>query len=184
MNRAALFAISIFASATFSHVANANKANPYSGQENREIKSLSAEEVEGYLEGKGMGFAKAAEFNGYPGPSHVLSLADALRLSPEQKQRTEALFKNMEIKAKEIGHALVDEERKLDRMFASKSITPESLGLSLKKIGELNSQVRQAHLESHLAQMQILTHEQVASYMKLRGYGDATNNHELAGHKH
>ena len=42
--------------------------SPYAGQESREIKSLSPAEVDGYLAGAGMGFAKAAELNGYPGP--------------------------------------------------------------------------------------------------------------------
>lgn len=37
----------------------------YAGQEQREIKSLSAEDVQSLLTGKGMGLAKAAELNGY-----------------------------------------------------------------------------------------------------------------------
>jgi hypothetical protein len=41
--------------------------SPYAGQEKREIKALSAEDIEGYLTGQGMGFAKAAELNHYPG---------------------------------------------------------------------------------------------------------------------
>ena len=32
-----------------------------------------------------MGLALAAELNGYPGPSHVLELADKLELSAEQR---------------------------------------------------------------------------------------------------
>lgn len=184
MNKAVLSAISFAVLITSSYAADTDKANPYSGQESREIKALAAEDVESYLAGKGMGLAKAAELNGYPGPSHVLSLAGELGLSPEQKQRTEALFNAMEAKAKEIGRSLVDEERRLDELFASRSITPESLARSLKRIGELQAQVRQAHLESHLAQIEILTPEQVASYMKLRGYGDMTKTHGHSGHKH
>ena len=30
-----------------------------------------------------MGLALAAELNGYPGPLHVIELADSLRLTPE-----------------------------------------------------------------------------------------------------
>lgn len=184
MNKAVLSAIGLVVFATASYAANTSKASPYSGQESREIKALSAEDVESYLAGKGMSFAKAAELNGYPGPSHVLALAGELGLSSEQKQRTEAIFKAMEAKAKETGRALVDEERKLDRLFASQSITPEMLTLSLKRIGELQAQVRQSHLESHLAQVQILTPEQVASYMKLRGYAGTEKSMEHSGHQH
>ena len=45
---------------------------PYSGQQGRMIKALSSKEVQGLLQGKGMGMAKAAELNQYPGPRHVL----------------------------------------------------------------------------------------------------------------
>lgn len=37
---------------------------PYAGQEKREIKALSSEDINGYLTGHGMGFAKAAELEG------------------------------------------------------------------------------------------------------------------------
>lgn len=60
-------------------------ASPYAGEQSRSIKSLSQQETADYLSGKGMGFAKAAELNGYPGPGHVLELADKLALSPTQK---------------------------------------------------------------------------------------------------
>jgi len=166
----------------FAQAASLQQAQPYAGQETREIKALSADEVEGYLAGKGMGFAKAAELNGYPGPSHVLSLAAELGLSSEQVRRTEALFKTMEAKAKETGRRLVEAERHLDQLFASHSITAASLAESLKRIGELQARVRQAHLEAHLAQMDVLTAEQVARYMKLRGYGAGTKGHEHSGH--
>ena len=53
----------------------------YSGQQSREIKSLSSQEVQGYLAGQGMGFSKAAELNHYPGPKHVLELQTKLNLS-------------------------------------------------------------------------------------------------------
>ena len=47
--------------------ATANSQSPYVGQESREIKALSPQEISDYLSGKGMGLAKAAELNGYPG---------------------------------------------------------------------------------------------------------------------
>lgn len=181
MNRAFLSALTLVLAAT---IAQAAPPSPYAGQESRDIKALAAEDVNNYLAGKGMGLAKAAELNGYPGPSHVLSLANELGLSPEQKQRTEALFKAMEAKAKDLGRSLVDEERKLDRLFAAKAITPETLGLSLQRIGELQARVRQAHLEAHLAQVEILSPEQVAAYMKLRGYGSTDTGHQHAEHSH
>ncbi len=76
--------------------------SPYAGQESRAIKALSAEDVDAYLSGKGVGLAKAAELNGYPGPAHVLELSSQLSLTPEQLTRTEALFASMQAKATEL----------------------------------------------------------------------------------
>ena len=54
---------------------------PYAGQEERTVKTLSDEERRALLNGQGMGLAKAAELNHYPGPRHVLDLAAPLQLS-------------------------------------------------------------------------------------------------------
>jgi Spy/CpxP family protein refolding chaperone len=158
-------------------------ASPYAGQELRSIKSLSDGEVSDLLAGRGTGLAKAAELNGYPGPAHVLELADRLGLTPDQKARTEALFKRMETDARDLGRALVERETSLDRLFASRRITREQLAAALEGIGRLQAQLRKVHLEAHLAQTGILTPEQVKRYDELRGYG-ATAGHDPAAHKH
>jgi len=67
-------------------------ADEYRGQQDRAIKALSADEVAGYLQGKGLGLAKAAELNQYPGPSHVLALASELELTETQKDQTRKIF--------------------------------------------------------------------------------------------
>jgi Spy/CpxP family protein refolding chaperone len=156
---------------------NVLAASPYAGEEAREIKALSAEDVEAYLTGQGMGFAKAAELNGYAGPKHVLELAGELELTAEQRTRTQALFASMQTKAVALGRRLVDEERKLDRLFAGASITQESLQQSVARIGALHADVRAAHLEAHLAQAKILTPEQRAHYLRLRGYHSPGAHH-------
>ena len=165
-----------------SGMGSASPANPYAGEESREIKAMSQEDVQSTLSGKGMGLAKAAELNGYPGPSHVLTLAIELDLSSEQKQQTERLFKDMESKAVSLGRPLVEEERKLDQLFVNKAVTPASLAQSLSRIGQLQAQVRQAHIEAHLSQIAILTPRQVAKYMALRGYSDASEAGGRTGH--
>jgi hypothetical protein len=60
---------------------------PYSGQQTRSIKALSSEDIAALLKGEGMGMAKAAELNGYPGPVHVLTLAKELKLTESQRCR-------------------------------------------------------------------------------------------------
>lgn len=158
-------------------IANVQAASPYAGEEGRDIKALSAEDVDAYLTGQGMGFAKAAELNGYAGPKHVLELAGELALTSEQRMRTQALFASMQTKAVALGRRLVDEERKLDRLFASTTITEASLQESVERIGALQADVRAAHLEAHLEQAKILTAEQRSRYLHLRGYHSSGGHH-------
>src|SRR5215813_11651285 len=66
---------------------------PYAGQEFREIKTLSPQEISDYLSAKGMGLAKAAELNGYPGPAHVLKLATQFLLTATQRARPKNLLR-------------------------------------------------------------------------------------------
>jgi hypothetical protein len=162
----------------------ANAVSPYAGQEARDIKALSQNDIQSYLDGKGMGLAKAAELNGYPGPSHVLALADALFLTVEQKEQTSALFKSMETKAIAVGRSLIEKEKQLDLAFAEKSITPASLEKLLQQIAVLQSQLRQVHLEAHLEQFTILKPAQIAAYNKLRGYDKSDGAAQHTGHGH
>jgi Spy/CpxP family protein refolding chaperone len=152
-------------------------ASPYAGQQEREIKALSSRDVEAYLAGQGMGFAKTAELNGYPGPKHVLELASELSLTEEQRTRTEVLFASMQSAARSLGRELVDQERNLDQLFASKAVTQQSLRESLDRIAASQSRLRTTHLQAHLEQAAILTPEQNALYARLRGYGHAQGHH-------
>jgi len=68
---------------------------PYAGQQTRAIKALSDDDIASLLKGEGMGMAKAAELNGYPGPTHVLALAPQLKLTEPQRQQVQAIFDRM-----------------------------------------------------------------------------------------
>jgi len=151
----------------------ASTSSPYVKEQGRDIKALSPDETASLLAGKGMGFAKAAELNGYPGPLHVLELAPKLELTGKQRSDTQALFDAMQAKASSLGRELVEAERDLDKLFAGKSANAESLAAALARIGELQARVRGTHLEAHIAQARILTPEQNARYVDLRGYGSA-----------
>jgi len=155
--------------------------SPYAGEQHREIKALSGKDVQDLLAGRGMGLAKSAELNRYPGPAHVLELSDRLGLSAEQKTRTQLVFDAMEARARALGKALVEREAELDRLFASRQISSATLEPSLAEISRLQGELRRVHLEAHLAQTDILTAEQVASYVELRGYGGAGHS---GGHRH
>lgn len=164
--------------------ASSNAQSPYVGQELREIKALSPQEIADYRAGKGMGLAKSAELNGYPGPAHVLELAVQLELTAEQRAKTEALFQKMQSSAVTLGKELVEEERALDQLFASRSVNAAILASSLAHIGRLQAQLRQVHLEAHLEQTALLTPQQVAKYIQLRGYGSTSGHGKHGDRRH
>ncbi len=151
-------------------MAGQTSPNPYAGQQAREIKSLSASQVQDMLAGKGMELAKAAELNGYPGPMHTLELADPMQLTPDQRSSTEQLLVHHKSEARALGAQLVNAERQLDQAFASRQINPEALATATQRIGALQAALRRAHLETHLQQTSLLTPQQVARYNQLRGY--------------
>jgi Spy/CpxP family protein refolding chaperone len=160
-------------------------ASPYAGEQHREIKALSTKDVQDLLAGRGMGLAKSAELNRYPGPAHVLELSDRLGLSAEQKASTKSVFDAMEARARALGKSLVEREAELDRLFASREISRATLESSLAEISKLQGDLRRVHLEAHLAQTEILTPAQVASYVELRGYGGAGHSGgHGGGHRH
>ncbi len=144
--------------------------SPYAGQEHGAIKALSPDAIEGYLEGRGMGYAMAAELNQYPGPKHVLELAPELGLSQEQIERTRELFVAMQAEASRLGKQRVALEGELDRQFATATITDETLVELTTSIATLEGQIRATHLGAHLAQKALLTEHQVRQYDQLRGY--------------
>src|SRR6184192_328486 len=119
MNRTALF-VSLVVIMASTATSTAQTTSPYAGPEQRAIKALSDEEVRDLLEGRGMGLAKAAELNSYPGPLHVLQLADQLGLSEAQRKATDALYANMRQQALSVGRQIVEAERSLDRAFTDR----------------------------------------------------------------
>jgi len=148
---------------------------PYAGQQQREIKALSQHEISGYLNGKGLGYAKAAELNQYPGPKHVLELSKELDLSKEQIKQSQHIFDQMKVYAVALGEQFIAKEQELDKRFSGNDIDDESLALLLSEIGALKTKLRYVHLKSHLEQKAILTKHQVQLYDQLRGYGKNAN---------
>ena len=161
--------------------ATAAAQSPYSGLQTRPIKSLSEEQVADLRAGRGMGLALAAELNGYPGPSHLLELADKLELSAEQRSRIQQLFDSMRHETMPLGARLIEQEAELDRQFASRSVTPESLKAATISIAVTQGALRESHLKYHLSTAALLTAMQMQRYSELRGYG-AHNAHPT--HRH
>ena len=154
---------------------------PYAGQEVREIKALSAEEVEGLRDGAGLGYAKAAELNGWPGPLHALELADVLSLDADQRARINVIRQAMLAKAKPLGEELIAAEASLDLLFAEEIPTLTLVADATEKIGRIEAALRAVHLAAHIEVKPLLTRHQHMIYARERGYGGA-NGHGHGGH--
>jgi Spy/CpxP family protein refolding chaperone len=144
--------------------------SPYRGQEGRAIKSLSHEETEQYLTGHGMGLAKAAELNHYPGPRHVLDLSEDLGLTDKQRERTTEVYDEMHREAVRLGRISIEMEETLERRFAEQTIDETVLRNLILEIEELKGKLRFTHLRAHLTMKELLTPEQIVTYDALRGY--------------
>ncbi|HLU06677.1 MAG TPA: hypothetical protein VKZ91_08985 [Woeseiaceae bacterium] len=162
--------------------ASASDESSYAGQERRPIKSLSEQEIKSLRRGDGMGLARLAELNHFPGPRHVLDLSRELELSAQQRADTQALYDEMVKNAVSLGVDIVEAEAQLDQKFGEGSISPEALETALREIGRLRAELRYVHLRAHLSQKQLLSAEQVRKYDALRGYDHARDNH--ADHQH
>jgi Spy/CpxP family protein refolding chaperone len=158
------------------------KQGGYAGDERREIKSLSAEEIDGLLNGRGMGLARAAELNHYPGPRHVLELATELQLTPRQRTGTQAAFERMRDEAVRLGRQIVERERELDAMFAKGEIDARRLHEATGRIARLQGDLRAAHLAAHIMMRRLLSPQQIMKYDELRGYAAGQKTGGQHGH--
>jgi hypothetical protein len=147
------------------------KASPYAGQEVRSIKALSEKEVTDLLEGAGMGYAKSAELNRYPGPSHALDLSTSLGLSDSQRSAIEEILRSHKAEARKLGGDVVQLERQLDDLFARGAASAEAIDAITARLASTSGALRASHLNAHVRTTQVLSAKQVDRYVELRGYG-------------
>lgn len=143
---------------------------PYAGQQDRQIKSLSEQQIAGYEAGRGMGFAKVAELNHYPGPKHVLELATDMSLTREQREQVVSAYNVMHEQTVALGKELVQQERELDMLFAGGDAGDEAVRAFIAEIARIEGEIRFAHVRAHLVTRQILDTSQIETYDRLRGY--------------
>jgi hypothetical protein len=164
--------------------ATAAQQRAYAGEDKRSIKALSDKDIEDLLAGRGMGLAKAAELNSYPGPMHVLEHADALALSAGQRVAVQAIHTRMTLAAQSIGREIVARERHLDAAFAQRRIDWEELARSAEQIGTRWGKLRAVHLAAHLETRATLSPAQISLYARLRGYDSPSSGPQHPAHRH
>ena len=172
----------IFLTFAFSLIAGGASAQhqPYAGQHQRDLKALSADEVKQYMAGAGMGYARAAELNHFPGPMHVLELAEQLKLTPEQRAATQKLMDAHKAQARSLGSELVAAEKDLDALFSSGKVDEAVLARAVRTSAAIVGEYRLSHLETHRQMRALLNEEQVKRYDELRGYASGKAQH----HRH
>ena len=180
----AAFTLMTGATGLFAQHLPASVANPYAGQQTRDIKALSTTQTQDLLAGKGMEQARAAELNAYPGPMHTLELAQQLELTEAQTTASEKLMLKHKAEARQLGSQLVEAERELDKAFATRQIDDAQLAAHTQRIGQLQAALRNSHLQTHLQQTRLLTPHQIKRYAQLRGYTNSADASSASTHQH
>ena len=162
----------------------ASETAPYAGLDARNIATLSEKDVDDLLAGRGWGFALAAELNGYPGPAHVLELAETLELSDTQRADVQAIFDAMNAEARVLGAQYVAAEAAVSRAFESGEVDAKTLAALIAASGAIEADLRRVHLEAHLQVKPLMTRHQTMLYSRARGYGAAGGGHGSGGHSH
>jgi Spy/CpxP family protein refolding chaperone len=123
---------------------------------------------DGLLNGEGMGMAACAESNGFPGPKHVLDLADKLGLTAKQKAEVQEIYDDMLARARSTGKMIVKVEGELNDQFNSGMLKQESVEEDAESIGRMRGTLRGIHLGAHVRTKEVLTPKQVELYVALR----------------
>ncbi len=162
---------SVFAILSTSTLAqHAHKHSPYAHSQSSDVPSLSPDEVRELQLGEGMGLARAAELNHFPGPKHLLDLASDLGLSNEQVLRIQEVHRTMKDHAVSKGEEILQQELHLSHLFASGNPTAAEITHATERLGILRGQLQAIHLLAHLESARELTGEQIVGYDRLRGY--------------
>lgn len=181
IGRAIIIVLTVLAAASPAMTRDGS-AQPYAGQQARDVTSLSASDLAQIEAGQGWGLAKPAELNGYPGPAHVIELATELKLTTEQRRAVEAIFNAMKAAAIEAGRLYIDAERNVDEVFRSGAATPDQLHAATMAAGERRAALRLTHLEAHISTAALLSEHQRRQYDQLRGYTGAGGHGGHHGH--
>lgn len=159
------------------NAADSAAKQPYAGQQSRDVTTLSADDIAQIEAGAGWGLAKPAELNGYPGPAHVLELADQLKLSAEQHAAVTEIFKAMQLAAIQAGKLFLAAERRVDAVFRSGKAEPDPLSEAVMDAAMRRAALRLVHLEAHISTAALLSEHQRRQYDERRGYAGGGGGH-------
>ena len=132
------------------------------------LQAMSQRDFNGLLAGRGMGLARIADISGYPGPMHVLEMAEELEITEQQREQTQDIMQRMRATAQRRGRELIEAERRLEALFDGGPVQPSAVDAALLEIARLQAQVRASHLHAHIEQARVMSSEQIEQYTELR----------------
>lgn len=142
----------------------------HADQQVGEVRTLSKNEIQGLLNGDGMGTARAAELNHYPGPRHVLDFAPQLQLSEVQRNKAQEIYGRMHKEAVRLGRAILLKEEELDHLFKKNEVDSHKFRTLVTEIARLRGELRLVHLFAHMEMKPVLSKGQIQKYDELQGY--------------
>ncbi len=149
---------------------HAHEPSSYAHSRGSEVASLTDEEVRALRHGEGMGLARAAELNHFPGPRHLLDLVSELGLSDAQVRRVRAIHDRMKSRAVVKGEDIIMAEKHLAGLFASGDPSAREMTRVTEHLGAMRGQLQAIHLLAHIEAARELSTGQIREYDRLRGY--------------
>jgi hypothetical protein len=150
---------------------------PYADLVDSPIRGLTQAEIDALRAGSGMQLALPAELNGFPGPKHVLELADPLGLNASQLQAVQQLYDATNAAARAGGEDVLKAYEAVDQWFRNGGGPSSELDALMSTLGEREAHLRGIHLQAHVDCKALLTAHQVELYKDLRGYGGSHTGH-------
>lgn len=120
--------------------------------------------------GSGAGMAAYADPADFPGPRHILDLADTLALTENQIKQIEAISDDMGAQARALGIRIIEQEELLESLFRNGNAGEEETRNIATSIGTLRGRLRAVYLTAHIEARDVLTAGQRQLYTELR-YG-------------
>ena len=99
-----------------------------------------------------------------------MDLRSQLNLSTQQTKEIQAVFEQMQSRAKSLGQIIIAKEQQLSDAFALGSINSTELEKETNQLGQLYGKLRKTHLQAHLSVTPLLSSEQIQKYNEIRGY--------------
>lgn len=132
------------------------------------LKTMSYSQYKAYIDGVDQTHMSAvAELNHYPDPQKVLDNKKELGLTAAQATDVKAINTELIRKMKEMGEMIVKNERVMDDLFRTKTVTDGNLIFYTNRFGLYQGEMKNAILQAYVKVQNILTPEQRKKYQQL-----------------